>query len=148
MRHPDLTVLQDYFENALSVSTEKKVRAHVTTCDKCTAVLGDFAVIENKVKNSETVTVSQNTQARILLDGGVILRKKREYLAAKRDFTELAREWRENILPEIRTPALQFCSVSLMLITFIAIEKNQSLEETVIEPLSSEVKVYTGENNS
>lgn len=148
MKHPSNETLQDYFENAVDAKLEAKVKAHVEHCDQCTKILADFAVIETKVKSVPQQTVSQNTQARIFMEASELLKKKREYQAMKKDFAELARDWRENIIPEIRIPALQLASVSLMLATFIAIEKVQSTEEIVLEPLSNEVKVYEGEKKA
>ena len=148
MNHPSLEVLQDYFENAVDTKLEARVKAHVEHCDQCTKILADFVVIETRVKSTTQPTISQNTQARIFLEAGELLKKKREYHAMKKDFAELAKDWRENIIPEIRIPALQLASVSLMLATFIAIEKVQSTEEIIFEPLSNDVKVYEGEKKA
>lgn len=148
MKHPDIGNLQDYFENALSASAEKKIRAHVSECDQCTKILADFAIIETNVRSLSAPVVSQNTEAKILLDAGELLRKKRELIANRKDYGLLVKEWKENIFPELRVPALQLCSVSLMLAAFIAVEQGQSLEESIYEPLSHEVKVYEGEDKT
>ena len=141
MKHPSFEVLQDYFENAVDAKLEARVKAHLEHCDQCTKVLADFAIIENKVKSVAEVQVSQNAQARIFLEAAELLKSRREFKA-------FAIDWKENIFPEIRIPALQLASVSLMLATFIAIEKVQSTEEIVLEPLSNEVKVYEGEGKA
>lgn len=148
MKHPEPGILQDYFENALSASSEKKVREHVSDCDHCTKILADFAIVENKVRSVPAAGVSQNAEARILREAGELLRKKREQAAARNDYKALAKTWKEEIFPEIRVPALQLCSVSLMLATFIAVEQGTSLEESVYEPLTHEVKVYEGEDKT
>lgn len=146
MKHPVMSDLQDYFENALSPSEERRVREHVSECDQCTKILADFAMIETQVKSVELPQVSQNTEARILIGAGDLLRRKRELAANRRDYSLLVKEWKENIFPELRVPALQLCSVSLMIAAFIAVEQGQSLEESIYEPLSHEVKVYEGED--
>ena len=141
MKHPEIELLQDYFENALSDKLENKVRAHVESCDHCTGVLADFTFLETRVKAIPARAIPQNLEARILREGAELLRGRRE-------FREHARDWRENIFPEIKIPALQLASVSLMLATFIAVEKVQSTEEIILEPLSNEVKVYEGEGKA
>lgn len=146
MKHPVLSDLQDYFENALGPAVERRIRQHVSECDQCTKILADFATIETKVKSFESPQVSQNTEARILIGASELLRKKRELAANRRDYGLLVKEWKENIFPELRVPALQLCSVSLMIAAFIAVEQGQSLEESIYEPLSHEVKVYEGED--
>lgn len=139
MKHPELDLLQDYFENALDSKLEKKVKEHVENCDHCTDILTDFTFLETRVKATPAPKIPQVLEARILREGA-------ELLKAKQMFKEHAKDWRENIFPEIRIPALQLASVSLMLATFIAVEKVQSTEEIVLEPLSTEVKVYEGDD--
>lgn len=141
MKHPQLEVLQDYFENALDAKLEEKVKAHVENCDHCTGILTDFVMIETQIKAIPDRRVSQNMEAKIF-------RNASELLKSKQQFKEHVRDWKENIFPEIRIPALQLASVSLMLATFIAVEKVQSTEEIVLEPLSNEVKVYEGEGKA
>lgn len=141
MKHPELEILQDYFENALSEKLEARVKAHVEECDHCTGILSDFVFIETRVKAIPLPKVSQVIEARILREGAELLKQKREYQSFVTD-------WKVNIFPEIKIPALQLASVSLMLATFIAIEKVQSTEEIILEPLSSEVKVYEGEGKA
>jgi hypothetical protein len=141
MKHPQLEILQDYFENALDKNQEKKVKAHVESCDHCTDILSDFVMIETRVRAIPERAVSQNMEAKIF-------RNASELLKSKQQLREHVKDWKENIFPEIRIPALQLASVSLMLATFIAIEKVQSTEEIVLEPLSNEVKVYEGEKKA
>lgn len=146
MKHPTIEVLQDYFENALVMNREKRVKDHVENCDFCTEILTDFVIIETRIKATPSPVVSQVTKARIYREAGELLKIRKEKRSARTDYAAIAKEWRENIFPEIRVPVLQFCSVSIMLATFIAVEKIQSVEETIYEPLSNEVKVYERED--
>jgi hypothetical protein len=141
MKHPQLEILQDYFENALELKLEQRVKAHIENCDHCTNVLSDFVMIETRIKSIPAPTISQNMEAKILREAGQLLEQKRE-------FRDHYKDWKEHIFPEIRIPALQLASVSIMLAIFIAVEKVQSTEEIILEPLSNEVQVYQGEGKA
>src|SRR6476646_2175483 len=100
MKHPELPLLQDYFENALEAKIEKRVKDHVENCDHCTNILMDFTFIETRVKADPAPVIPQVLEARILREGA-------ELLKSKQQFKEFAVDWKKNIFPEIRIPALQ-----------------------------------------
>lgn len=154
MKHPRYEVLQDYFENALNEYHEKLVKEHLLNCDSCTKVLAQFSVIETRLRQQEKLTVSEATTGRIMADASLLLRQKREKMQereAAREKRNLHREnlvqqlqqWRENIFPELKIPALQVCSLSLVLILIVAVEKQQSSERETYQPISTEVDEFT-----
>ena len=52
-------------------------------------------------------------------------------------------EWKDSILPELKIPALQLCSLSIVLMVIVAVEKGQGGSEEMYEPLNSDVEVFT-----
>lgn len=146
MKHPPLEVLQDYFENALVLSQEKRVKEHLLICDQCSKMMADFAVIETKVLNRSAPPLSAQTQQRIFADAKKMLaqrgQQKIDQMERQEKLKELVLAWQEKLNFDWRVPALQFCSLSLVLAVVIAIETNQT-EETVYQPISTDVQVLT-----
>jgi hypothetical protein len=154
MKHPKYEVLQDYFENVLNVYHEGLVKEHLLDCDVCTNVLSHYAVIETKLKNQKVMNVTTSTKDKIFADAKKMLNVRQE----KRDEQTVAvkqradkkeklqksfHDWKESILPELKMPALQLCSLSIVLMVIVAVEKGQSGSEEMYEPLSSDVEVFT-----
>ena len=152
MKHPELSVLQDYFENVLAGDLELRVKEHVLGCDKCTQVLFQFGQIENRLKAQSPLNVSETTESKILSDAKKLLAERRAKAIKEKEHSEnlkvLYQEWKEFVFPEIKIPAIQLCSVSLLLASFIAMEQLKSVEEEHFEPFSTAVTVYGFEDTS
>jgi hypothetical protein len=116
--------------------------------------LSHFAVIETKLKNQPTMSVTTSTKDKIFADAKKMLSARQ----GKRDQQEVAvkqwadkkeriqksfQEWKESILPELKVPALQLCSLSIVLMVIVAVGKGQGGSEEMYEPLSSDVEVFT-----
>jgi anti-sigma factor ChrR (cupin superfamily) len=146
MRHPSLEILQDYFENALVLSQEKRVKDHLLICDQCSKMLADFAVIETKVLRRTAPAISAQAQQRIFTDAKKMLaqREQRKMAHTERQerLKELLQDWQEKLSFDWRVPALQFASLSLVLAVVAAVETNQT-EETTYQPISTDVQVLT-----
>lgn len=147
MKHPELSLLQDYLENTISGSLESKVRDHLTGCDQCTNILLEMTIVERKVREHEGPSLSHNLKARITGSAHELLRERRERIQAREELKDYLRNWREEIFPEIRVPAIQLCSLSLVILTVITVEKVSTTEETVFEPISTEVHVIKGDES-
>lgn len=154
MKHPQYEILQDYFENVLNPYHEKLVKDHLLDCDQCTRVLADFAVIETKLKKQPVLQISERTKNKIFADARKMFsarQDKEDQLivsakerAAKREkIQKNFQEWRESIFPELKAPALQLCSLSIVLMVIIAVEKGHGGQEEMYEPLNSDVNVFT-----
>lgn len=142
MKHPRMEVLQDYFENVLNASVEKRVASHLLDCDQCTKILADFTVVETRLKRSPVVAISDNTQQRIFAGASELLAEKRRVPEPSK-LLAFWEEWKEVSFPEFKTPALQLCSLSVVLFVLVAVEKEQSRHEEIFMPLSDEVQVLT-----
>ena len=142
MKHPPLQLLQDYFENVLVSQQETLVGEHVHECDQCTKVLADFAVIETRMKLSPGTAVSENMKKRIFSSARELLEEKRR-LPEPGILESFWNEWKDMSFPELKVPALQLCSLSIVLLVFVEMEKEQSRKIEVFEPLSDEVQVLT-----
>jgi hypothetical protein len=154
MKHPKFEVLQDYFENVLNTYHESLVKDHLLDCDECTHMLSHFAVIETKLKNQKVIEVSETTKNKIFTAAKKMLSAKKEkqelevaMIQSRVDKREKLQknfqEWKDSILPELKTPALQLCSLSIVLFVLVAVEKGQGSPEEMYEPLNSDVKVFT-----
>lgn len=147
MKHPTFEVLQDYFENALNKAQELRVKDHLLACDECTALLAQFAQLENKIKLQRPLQVSKTKESEIFFDAKKMLTQRRgkiqEQLEQKKKMKVFFEDWKEHVFPEFKVPALQLCSISLVLATFVALEQAQSKEEEYFEPLSKSVNVFT-----
>ena len=154
MKHPRYEVLQDYFENVLNAYQEGLVKEHLLNCDECTKVLSHFAVIETKLKNDKPQAVSAVLKNKIFADAKKMLAVKKEKVEVKEatakeraqkleELKQYYQNWKETVFPEIKVPALQLCSLSLVLMVFVSIERNEGVEVEVYEPLTSEVNVFT-----
>ncbi len=146
MKHPPFEILQDYFENALADSLENRVKEHLLVCDQCNRMLADFAVIETKVLKRQAPDLSMQAQQRIFADAKKMLaqrgQQKRAHVERQEKLKELVVEWQEKLSFDWRVPALQFCSLSLVLAMVVAVETNQT-EETTYQPISTDVQVST-----
>jgi anti-sigma factor ChrR (cupin superfamily) len=150
MKHPPVNILQDYFENALAGSLETRVRAHLIDCDHCTQILADFTRIERKVQKASTPSVSSTMEQKIMADALSILAERRKdradrvelQIKRQRQREEFVSDWRERLEFDWRVPALQFASLSLMVVVLVAIEQN-STEESVYRPINNEVQEIT-----
>jgi anti-sigma factor ChrR (cupin superfamily) len=150
MKHPPANILQDYFENALTGSLETRVRAHLVDCDHCTQILADFTRIEHKVQKAITPSVSPAMEQKIMTDALRILAERRKDRAERvelqtkrqRQREEFVSDWRERLEFDWRVPALQFASVSALLVILVAIEQNSG-EESIYRPISNEVQEVT-----
>jgi hypothetical protein len=146
MKHPPLEILQDYFENALVQSLEKRVKEHLLVCDQCSKMLADFAVIETKVLNRTAPAISVQAQQRIFADAKKMLaqrgQQKIAQLERQEKIKELVQDWQEKLSFDWRVPALQFASLSIVLAAVIAVESSQ-VEETTYRPISTDVQVLT-----
>jgi hypothetical protein len=147
MKHPTFEVLQDYFENALNQAQEMRVKEHLLACEKCTALLAQFVQLENKIKMQRPLQVSKTKESEIFLDAKKMLAQRREkaqkQLKQKKEMKVFFEDWKEHVFPEFKVPALQLCSISLVLATFVALEQAQNKEEEYFEPLSKSVNVFT-----
>ena len=155
--HPRLESLQDYFENALAPDLEARIRDHLLDCDHCTGVLADFVAIESRVKQLQKAQIPDASRTKTLREATRILAEKRKSLEDRRAAQELShlqlerlrnyfKEWKVFLYPELRAPALQVCSLSFVLVTFVAIQKRSSRTELTYEPLSREVRVLLSED--
>ncbi len=146
MKHPPLEILQDYFENALVLSQEKRVKEHLLVCDQCSKMMADFAVIETKVLNRSAPAISAQAQQRIFADAKKMLaqrgQQKLAQIERQEKMKEFFHEWQEKLSFDWRVPALQFASLSLVLAVVVAVETNQT-EETTYQPISTDVQVST-----
>ncbi|MBA2403824.1 MAG: hypothetical protein H0V66_03555 [Bdellovibrionales bacterium] len=154
MKHPKHEILQDYFENVLNAYHENLVKEHLLDCDQCTEILSHFAVIETKLKNQKAMAVSEMTRNKIFSEAKNLLKVKQDKKVAaealvqsrtdKREKLQKGfQEGRESIFPELKIPALQLCSLSIVLFVLVAVEKGQGGEAEMYEPLNSEVEVFT-----
>lgn len=147
MKHPRHEVLQDYFENALNEVQEQLVKDHLMNCDQCTGMLSQFAQIENKIKYQAPLEVSAKMKNKIFMDAQTLLAKKSAALKQKEERQELlsafVQEWKDVIFPEIKIPALQVCSVSLVLIVFVIVAQMETGEKRYYKPLSTDVNIFT-----
>lgn len=153
MKHPATYVLQDYFENALNPVQEGLVKDHLLNCDECTKILTEMSIIERKMKEVKTSAVPEALRLRIFKDAGEILQQKRAAKIDRANLKESRIQKQQEIVDsirgmwelfqnELRTPALQFCSVSLVLVTIIAAEKLTPNEVSRYEPISTQVHTY------
>lgn len=150
MNHPSYEVLQDYFENAIDSELEKKVKQHLQSCDKCTQVLSQFSMIETKLHLQEGITVSLRTENLIFSDVRSLLLQKRTQLQKDSERNEMlskfVAEWKESIFPELRIPAIQLASLSLVLTVLVSMEKSQGTYEETFKPISNDVTVISVED--
>jgi hypothetical protein len=146
MKHPSIEILQDYFENALVLSQEKRVKEHLLICDQCSKMLADFAVIETKVLNRAAPAITIAAQQRIFTDAKKMLaqrgQQKMAHTERQEKIKELLQDWQEKLSFDWRVPALQFASLSIVLAAVIAVETSQ-VEETTYQPISTDVQVLT-----
>lgn len=153
MKHPRLETLQDYFENALNTYQETLVKEHLLNCDTCTTVLGQMAAVEKKLSSLSALKVSEGTERKIFENAQALLTQKRLRKEEKQNVLDQRREdrekaieyvrtWWTELLPELKVPALQVCSLSLILAVVVAVEK-QNVEEEVYQPISTNVEVLT-----
>lgn len=153
MKHPTTYVLQDYFENALNPVQERIVKDHLLNCDKCTRILSEMSIIERKLKDAKTAAVPEALKLRILKDAGDLLQQKRQArfdkknrqesrVQKQKEIFDSVRDMWEFFQTDLKTPALQFCSVSLVLVTIIAAEKLTANEVTRYKPISTNVHSY------
>lgn len=145
MNHPRHEILQDYFENQLKLTDEQKVQIHLLNCDQCTKTLADFAVIETRLQRQTELSVSARTKEKIFLSAALLLKEKRERQVQKEWLSTYLEEWKNITFPELKIPALQLASLTLVLTVVISVERNQGSFEDIHEPISSDVSVYTGE---
>lgn len=154
MKHPKHEVLQDYFENVLNPYHEKLVKDHLLDCDECTNMLAHFTVIETKLKSQKIISITESTKDKIFADARKMLtvqKEKKDLTAAviqsradkKEKLHQSFHEWKLSILPELKIPALQLCSLSIVLFVLVAVEKGQGGAEEMFEPLHSDVEVFT-----
>jgi hypothetical protein len=52
------------------------------------------------------------------------------------------KDWKENIFPVFKVPALQMASVSVIVFTVLYIEKYDSIQSQIYYPISTEVNDY------
>lgn len=146
MKHPPVEILQDYFENALVQSLEKRVKEHLLVCDQCSMMLADFAVIETKVLKRQAPAISEHVQQRIFADAKKLLaqrgHQKQAQIERQEKIKELVHDWQEKLSFDWRVPALQFASLSIVLAAVIAVESSQ-VEEATYQPISTDVQVST-----
>lgn len=146
MRHPSTEILQDYFENALVLSQEKRVKEHLLVCDQCSKMLADFAIIETKVRSRAAPALSTAAQQKIFLGAKTLLAQKGQHKLAQEvrqeKIKELILDWQEKLNFDWRVPALQFCSLSLVLAVVVAIEASE-VEVTTYQPISTDVQELT-----
>jgi hypothetical protein len=154
MKHPTLQALQDYFENVLDRNEEKIIQLHLLDCDLCTKVLADFTAIETRIKSVKPISVSQDLKSKIFKNIHVLIEEKRQRFEHKKmssdsrkeqldSLRDQLQEWKQNLYPELKIPALQICSLTIMLSTFIAVEKSSSRNEVEFKPLNDEVSIMT-----
>lgn len=159
MKHPKHEVLQDYFENVLNPYHVTMVKEHLMDCDQCTNMLSHFAVIENKLKKMQVVEVTAATKGKIFADAKKMLNVRKEKqeqaealvkerLDQKEKLARGFQEWKESIFPELKIPALQLCSLSIVLLVLVAVEKGQGSYEEMYEPLNSDVEVFTNNDGA
>jgi hypothetical protein len=153
MKHPSNSVLQDYFENALNEMQEGLVKDHLLNCEECTKMLSEMALVERKMKETKAEIVPEALRLRILKDAGDLLQQRRQAQIEKsslqvsriqkqKEILDSIRGMWELFLSEFRTPALQFCSVSLVLVAIIAVEKLSTNEEYRYNPISMKVQSF------
>lgn len=147
MKHPRYEVLQDYFENALNKTQESLVKEHLLNCDQCTKVLSDFTQIESRIKMAPTMKVSGAMKEKIFSDARQMLAARKQHANEKAQRLEELKvyfnDWKETIFPEIKIPALQLCSLSIALMVFVNIERQEGMEEETYVPLTVEVNEYS-----
>ncbi len=147
MNHPRYEILQDYFENALNLKDEERVKQHLLACDDCTQVISHFVVIETKLQKQPVLQVSAETKLRIMGSAGRLLKEQRLRLQQENERQEWLsnhlKEWKESIFPELRIPALQLASLALVLTVVVSVEKKQGTYEEIFEPISNDVTVFT-----
>lgn len=154
MKHPRNEILQDYFENALNTYHEGLVKEHLLNCDQCTLILSQMTVIERKIKNDEAFKVSASVKDKILNSAKLKLEMKRtkvmlaETTIQKKEekreerlkkLEDFVRQSKKSLLVEIKIPVIQACSISLLLLTVIAIEKAQT-DEIRVHPINTQVE--------
>ena len=152
MKHPHLSVLQDYFENELNAVQTSLLKEHLINCDVCTGILSQIAKVDTSVKSIAPQKVSPVIRAKIFVDAKQLLVQKRLALEEEiqvalnrvqaRD--EMVRAttnlWKEMLI-ELRLPALQLASVSIMVAVIIAANRDE--QTTIHKPFPEDVIVTT-----
>lgn len=157
MRHPTNSVLLDYFENALNPVQESLVKEHLLLCDDCTRILSEMAITERRLREVSAPSVSKGTEQRLFQEARLLLQEKRLQAESKVRSAEAReqrqREWHRrsrelwSTLQDLRTPALQFCSLSLVLVAIVTAEKLTTDEEYRYEPISTKVESFEHNEN-
>ena len=147
MKHPRYEILQDYFENALNSVQEDLVKEHLLNCDDCTRILSDFTQIETKMKSAPIRMVSQDMKAKIFADAKLKLAQKKNLIQEKQNkklkMKEFIEEWQRIVFPEIKIPALQIVSVSVLLAIVVLAGQMEDRKEEYYKPLSNDVHEFT-----
>lgn len=147
MKHPRHAVLQDYFENTLNEVQQQLVKEHLINCDQCTEMLSQFVQIENKIKHQESIEVSVEMKNKIFMNAQALLSAKSIVAKQREERQELlstfVQEWKDVVFPEMRLPALQVCSASLVLTVLIIFAQMETSEKRYYKPLSTDINVFT-----
>jgi len=152
MNHPQVSVLQDYFENELTTVQSTVVKEHLLNCDHCTSILAQMAKVDSSLKSIPQETVSLASKDRIFSDAKFLLSNKRAAIEAEARMAASRTHAREAAIrasyqlwkdtwEDIRVPALQLASVSMVVAVLIAANRDEQV--TVHKPFSEEVVVTT-----
>ena len=164
MKHPSFKLLQDYSENECSEQISKKVRLHLSECDKCSDVLSEMAKVDVFFSKHVVVETPEYLKAQVFSKAQVLLEQKREILHSKElkkekrkeqvtEAISLLESLKNGALSEFKIPAMQTAAISLFLIvltkvatTETYIEYNQLINDDVqvinSELLGDENEVY------
>ena len=149
MKHPKNETLQDYFENILNENQERLIKDHLMDCDRCTRMLSEVGQIENKIKNQSPQEISIKMKNKIFTNAQLLLAEKRATIKKREDhllvLSNFIDEWKEFIFPEIKLPAMQVYSVSLVLTVVIIFAQLEDDEKIFIKPLTTDVSVTTSD---
>lgn len=143
MKHPEAKILFDYFENSLPSELEARVRDHLETCDHCTQITFELAQIETGVREMPAPVVSAHAEKRLMLAAHALLEERRLELKKREEsLISFIAEWKEKVMVELKVPALQASSLSLVAALIIAIEMGQ-VEEHLHQPIDNNVTEIT-----
>lgn len=154
MKHPKLSMLQDYLENELNKIQSGLVKEHLLDCDQCTLILSQIAKVDTTIKSGARIPVSVQTKNRIFADAKNVLQEKRKKIETAQDSANLHKklfqellDFLRNMVNEFKAPVFQLASLTLV-IGFI-FSTAQTKQLIVNKPLSDDVVVYThGEKDS
>lgn len=136
MKHPSDSILLAYYENSLSPSLDKKLKAHLEKCDHCQNVLKHFMGQDKLLSQTEKVSSLEDTSKELLfnhvfqmMDQRIDLHQKHsEKLEKRKEMRKEVRRKTSLKLDElILNPALG-AAFSILIILLLTYSQNQEVE--------------------